>query len=269
MKDFFLAITFLIPAQGGFAQANNDLAGEGLKGKVRKVTEVQYVERASKPFMRTIDKYNPEGYLVEEIHNDYMLKLNTRKNIRFEMGNDGNLTRRSEIGDSGKLIRATDYRYDSLNHLIETTDKRSFDDRKVIYKTENYYDLRGNKMSEKKYTDGALNYQTTYSYDSKGRILGSKSFDKNNRVTILNDYNYHEGSAQWFYCERQNAGMRTHIFRIIDTAGLVLEKTTYISDYSKQTTETYSSFDSYGNWLKLIVQGTDSYFVIRKIEYYK
>ncbi len=260
---------FLFSVQSILAQVGNDLVSEDLKGKVKMVTEIQYCAGPNRPCMRTVDKYDSKGYLTEEIHNDYMLKIDTRKYLRYDTGIYGNNTRLNEFGDSGILIRAIDYKYNSLNHLTEVADHRSFGDKKVTYKTEYVYDVRGYKVQENNYTDNELDIRTDYSYDGKGRISGTKSYDRNDTVTMFTGFNYLAGSLQWINCEKQIAGTRTHIFRMIDTADVVLEKTTYTSDYSKQTTESYSSFDKQGNWLKDIVKGIENYMVIRKIEYYK
>lgn len=247
----------------------SDLAEQGLRGRVRTVTEIQFCEGKNKACTRTIDKYDTSGNLVEEVHNDYMLGLNTRKYARYEAAQNGLLVKRSEYDDSGIAIRTVEYKYDSTGRLAEMTDRRNFGSGGTVYRSEFFYDSTGAKVREKSYVNNAADYTTDYSYDGRRRIVVVKSADDRGRVTLREDYNYLASGTQWAHCEKQADSIRTHIFRALDTAGVVVERTTYTGDYSKNTTETYSNFDSHGNWLNATMRGMESYFTRRTIEYYK
>jgi hypothetical protein len=269
MKGVCLTIVLLMSEGCALAQRSSDLIGEGLKGRVKTVTETQYCNAPGKPCMRTVDKYDAKGNLTEEVQNDYALNLDSRKFFRYDTNTNGSIVRLNEVGDSAIVTREVDYKYDSLNHLAETNDYRTFGERKVVYRSEYSYDDKGRKVTEKHFTNDDLDYVTDYTYDTKERMTLAKSRDKKEKVTMLYDYNYLGSTDQWIHCEKMVAGIQTHIFKMIDTAGLVLEKTTYVADYSKQTTESFSGFDKAGNWLKDIVKGVENYMVTRLIEYYK
>ncbi len=270
MKHILIAVILLSCLHRTFAQVDYGLTGESLKGKVKMVTEIQSYEGYKGPYMKTIDKYDLKGCLTEEIHNDYFLKLNIHKTFHYDTAANGSITKFGEFDDSGHVLRAIDYKYDSLSRLIEVNDLRNFDDKKSVYRNQYYYDSAGRKVMERNYTDTTLNYKTFFFYNSQGRITASKSYDQVNKLIMENDYNY-LADPQWLHSEKTVEGIRTHIFRIIDSAGILLEKTTYTADYSKYTTESYTNFDSHGNWLKESVKGEmiENYFVTRVIEYYK
>jgi hypothetical protein len=128
----------------------------------------------------------------------------------------------------------------------------------------------GRKQLEKNYGNGVPDRSTAYTYDSKGRIAGTKSYDSSGKELLLADYSYFQGGLL-SRCEQQLEGIRNHICWMRDTAGLLIEKTTYTGDYTKQTNEDNLNYDQYGNWLKQSVKGTitENYFIVRTIEYYK
>ena len=84
MKASLLAILLLLCLQRIVAQPRNDVAKEGLIGKVKTVTEWQYYKSQNGPSMKTTDKFDRKGYLIEEIHDDYELKLTTRKSLKYD-----------------------------------------------------------------------------------------------------------------------------------------------------------------------------------------
>jgi hypothetical protein len=269
MKASLLALLLLFSVQKILAQTNNDLASEDLKGRVKMVTELYFYEGQKSCGMKTIDKYDYKGWLTEETHNDFELKLTTNKCFTYDTGNNGNITRLNEFDDSGILVHTIDYKYDSQNHLSGEEDHRNINDKNIVSQKEYYYDASSNKAREKNYTNGTLNYTTDYAYDNKGRLSGTKSHDKNDTLIMLYDY-YYTGYEQWVHCEKQIHGVRTHLFRVLDTLGIPIKQTSYTNDFSKETIENYSDFDKQGNWLKLIVTGDtdEQYYITRAIEYY-
>ncbi len=270
MKALLFAILLLCSPQRKAAQVN-DLAGDGVRGRVKTITETQYLDEGMRrPFMKTIDKYDMRGNLTEELHNDIMLRLNFRKYFKYDTNSEGNVVKRSEFNDSGKLVRATEYLYDSLARPAKTLVHSNFDGGDVIRTTIYYYDSIGNKVKEEIFTGGDLLYRTEHVYDSRGRVSGTRSYNKAGKVAMEFDYNYLAGD-EWVHCEKHIEGVRTHVFRTLDTLGWLIEKTTYTGDYSKQTIESYGSFDKYGNWLRESIKGnvTENYFVARTIEYYR
>lgn len=272
MKQLFLLVSSLFYLQCAVAQVDNDLYIQGLKGKVKTVTEIEYSDaRMKRPFMKTVDQYDRIGNLTETVHNDYILKLIVQKHIKYETDSNGTVTARNEFNDTGMLIRVVKYKYDTLCRLAEEEDHRFYDGKAIVYKNEYSYDSHGNKLREVNYTDGKPDHNTLYSYDSTGRITGSKLYyGHSDKPAVFDDYYYFTGN-EWADCERHDRGVRTHVFRTFDTSGLLLEKTTYVTDYSKQTNEANLKFDKYGNWLIQSVTGTitENYFIARTIEYYK
>lgn len=270
MKKLLLAL-LIFSAGTVRAQAGNDLQHEGLQGRVKTVTEIQYYDKSQKHAgTKTVEKYDSRGYLVEEAHNDYVLKLNTKKVMKYDTTSAGNVSKRQEYDETGSLVSTTEYKYDSLNHIIEKMEHRSSDRVNVTYKSEYQYDSTGKKVKDKTFTNGTLNYATTYTYNEQGKVATAKSLDKDGRVSMLLKY-FYQSHDLWVLCEKETYGVRSHLFQTLDTAGLLIEKRSYTNDYSKRTTEVYSNFDKNGNWLKVGVNGTiiEDYFIHRTIEYYK
>jgi hypothetical protein len=271
MKQSLLILSLLCCLQKGIAQVNNDLAAEGLKGRVKMVTDIEYSDEAMKnPFMKTIDKYDRKGNLTETVHDDYVLKLHYTKTVKYDTGWNGAVIKRIELDDKKKPAHEVLYKYDSLNRITEEAGHRYYDSTDMPYRNEYYYDSLGRKQLEKNYGNGVPDRSTAYTYDSKGRIAGTKSYDSSGKELLLADYSYFQGGLL-SRCEQQLEGIRNHICWMRDTAGLLIEKTTYTGDYTKQTNEDNLNYDQYGNWLKQSVKGTitENYFIVRTIEYYK
>jgi hypothetical protein len=273
MTKLLLAAFLLFTTTGVFAQTNNDLSDEDLKGKVRTVTEILYSDDSLQhPCMKTVDRYNRKGYLTEEIHNDYVLKIYTRKSIKYDTGSTGNITRLREFDDSGKLVRTVVYKYEA-GRLVEELEHADYSGNSTTGRTEYSYDSLGHRIAEHSYFTGKPDSRTEYIYDAKGRVLTTRTYDKDDKVTMQLDYNYlgYAQGTHWVHCEKKCDNTRTHIFRTIDTRGQLVEKTTYVNDFSKETKESFSDFDRHGNWLKQSVRGkaTENYFTTRSIEYYR
>ncbi|MCD6010715.1 MAG: hypothetical protein K0Q79_577 [Flavipsychrobacter sp.] len=271
MKQLFIAFVLLC-GLNGLAQVKNDLANEGLKGRVKMVTEIEYVdERMTKPFMKTVDKYNIKGNLTETIHDDYVLKQHSRNYIKYDTDANGMVTKHNEFNDTGMLVRMVIYRYDTLKQITEEEDHRYYDGRETVYRNEYTYDSHKKLLHEQNYVNGLLHLSVAYTYDNAGKLTGSKSHDTAGKQVGLTDYQYYPGGGDWIHCEKQAENSRTHVFRILDSTGCMIEKTTYTDDYAKQTNETNLKFDKQGNWLIQSVKGTitEHFFISRRIEYYK
>ncbi len=266
------SVLLLLCRLQGLAQVSNDLAAEGLKGRVKVVTEVEYIdERMTKPFMKTVDKYDLRGNLIETIHDDYVLKQHSRNYISYDTDKNNMVVKRCEFNDTNLKVRIVDYKYDSLKQLTAEDDHRYYYGHETVYRNEFAYDEHGKVLHEKNYINGLLHKDVVYVYDNAGKLTGSRSHDTSGNQVGLTDYQYYPGSTEWMHCEKHAENDRTHIFRIIDSSGCVIEKTTYTDDYAKQTNETNLKFDKQGNWLIQSVKGTitEHFFIARKIEYYK
>lgn len=251
------------------AQAETDVAGEGLRGRVKMVTQTEYTNKAMKnAFMKTVDKYDRKGNLTETINDSYLLKLHSRKYMRYDTNASGLTTTRHEYDDKNAEVRRVNYTYDG-NHLTAEDDHRYYDGKDVVYRSEHMYDSAGTEMQLLTYTNGILNERTTYTYDKRGRLTTTKVCDSSGKQLRELDYSYYAG-PDWVGLEKHEQDVRTHMFRIIDTAGLIVEKTAYVADYSHQTDETSLTFDKQGNWLTKTVKGTitDNLYMVRSIEYY-
>ncbi len=270
MKLLLSVLCLLCLLPSAQAQPDNDLAEAGLRGKVRMVTEIEYVDEAMKiPFQKTVDRYDRRGNLVETMHNDYVLKLNPMKCMDYETTPNGLVAKRTEYDETGRQVRMVAYKYDRQNHVAMEEDHRYYDGREMVYRNDYWYDSLGNRREEYNYTLGKLDRITLYTYNAKGKVALAKSFDAGGKQTCLLDYFYRDND--WTICQKQAGDAGSHIFRTIDSAGLVIEKTTYNADYSKKTVETNLSFDKHGNWLTQSVTGTmtEHFFIARKIEYYE
>lgn len=263
-----LLLLCLFPDAG--AQPDNDLTDAGLRGRVRMVTETEYVDEAMKiPFQKTVDRYDRRGNLVETMHNDYVLKLNPMKCMDYDTTPNGLVAKRTEYDETGRQVRMVIYKYDLQDHLVKQEDHRYYDGREMIYRYDYWYDSTGNMREEHSYSAGKLDRVTLYSYNPKKKVALAKSFDGTGKQTFLTDYFYRDD--EWTICQKQAGDASSHIFRTLDSAGLVIEKTTYNADYSKKTVETNLSFDKTGNWLTQSVTGTmtEHFFIARKIDYYE
>jgi len=269
MKTLLVTLVLLVATQKNFAQGSNDLAGNELKGRVRIVTEQLFYDGQKKCGMKTVDKYNGKGYLTEEVHNDYMLKLNVKKRLKYDTMSNGNIARVSEYDDSEHLVHTIDYVYDGENRVTMEIDNRWVGTDSTKSKKEFQYDSSGHRIQETNYTAGTPDLTTDHTYDNKGRIIKTRSYDKAGKTIMLYDYDYIAYDA-WVHCEKQSRGVRTHYFRSLDTLGTPVKQTTYMNDFSKETIENYSDFDAHGNWLKLIVTGNlaEPYSITRTIGYY-
>lgn len=266
MRTIFL----LLLCHVAHAQLPTDLSVEGLRGRVRMVTDIEYVdEQMKKPFMKTVDKYDSRGYLTESIHNDYVLKQNGHKLIKNDTAERGRITKRREYEDTA-LIRTLTYTYDSVDRLLTEEDRRFYDGREMVYRTEYIYDSAGRKTADKHFTNGFADRSTLYAYDEQGRVVTETSLDTAGKQLSLAEY-FYRGTRDWVICQRKAGEDQSHLFRTIDTAGLLIERTKYNADYSKKTNETNLSFDKYGNWLTQSVTGTitEHFYIARKIEYYE
>ena len=253
------------------AQVSNDLSEEGLKGRVRKVTEMEFSDAAmKKPFMKNINEYDKKGNLVSSLHDDYSLQLHFRKVVKYDTSVAGLIVQRKEYDDTGMLMRAVVYAYDSLGRLLAQDDRRYYDGKETVYRSEYAYDLKGCKTEEQSFCNKVAGHKVVYTYDTAGKISASRTFTVGKHLSDQSDY-YYFRSSEWVHCEKKSDSVRLHIFRSIDSLGRITEKTTYSGGYSRYVTELNSEFDPAGNWQQQSTEGnlTEHFYVRRKIEYYR
>lgn len=271
MKNLLLLFVLFCSLRQASAQVTNDLAADGLKGKVRMVTEMEYGDAAlKKPFMKNIDEYDKRGYLTSSVHHDYTLNLHFRKVMKYDTAATGQIVQRREYDDTGMLMRTVTYIHDSQGRVAVEEDHRYYDGKETVYRNEYTYDKKGNKIEDQSYCNKVPSHKVVYTYDTAGKINASRTYNARKQLVEQCDY-YYFRSNEWVQCEKQCDSVRAHVFRAIDSLGKITEKTTYAGGYSKYATESNSEFDHYGNWLQQSTEGnlTEHFYVRRKIEYYK
>jgi hypothetical protein len=271
MKNLLFVFLLFCRLHNARSQVHNDLAADGLKGKVRIVTEMEFGDAALKrPFMKNIDEYDKRGYLTLSVHYDYTLNLHFRKVIKYDTAETGLILLRREYDDTGMLVRTETYSYDSLGRVAAEEDHRYYDGKETVYRNEYAYDLKGKKIEDVSYCNKVPGHRVVYTYDTAGKISASRTYNARKKLVDQCDY-YYFRSNEWVQCEKQCDTVRAHVFRAIDSFGRIMEKTTYAGGYKKYATELSSEFDRHGNWLQQSTEGnlTEHFYVRRKIEYYK
>lgn len=229
-----IGLGLLLLGIGAYAQEKeNDWTKEGLKGKVKSVSEVKYTIKGSniEGNSKTIEYYNLKGYRTEE----YWI------NIKY--------------GNSEK----TTYIYDTKNNIIELNnyDSKRKQDKRIIYS----YDDKGNMIQETLYRGGVINY--TSIYNDKGKEVECKNYDEEGQLTDICISIYDE-KGDFVEGKQYDAnGKFIGDFKKVhlDTGISILSGLKYTYRY-----------DEIGNWIEKTYYSKNEkpyYIIKREIEYYK
>ena len=193
---------------------------------------------------RTVNKYDQNGKIIEEIH---------------------------FVNDS--LLEKTIYRYDDKGNLTEEKHSDSptrWENRKFI----NKYDENGNLVEIEEYNfAGKLSYSTVYKYNDKKKCVEETIFDSDKKMCshLTNKYNDQGKKIESIHTVSNNELMQRDVY-IIDDKGKTSVSLRYDPD-GELGRIAVSKFDNAGNAIETnIYVGFDRIFYFGSIieyDYYK
>lgn len=306
-----LALTFilLLLSVNSFAQNSSSSMTQtyvscytedfNLSGKVKriKISTFDYENgiRASIPQSETIYRFDTKGNCISANSNDYSFSVPTHQTVEYSYDSSGNvLTER--FTEDAEFCGRKKYQYNpfkellyndenELEEIIATEKKGSYsalgfngtliethsDSKGHVYsKTISYY-KDGKKTKGEEYSGGTLSNSTSYTYDSNGHLILSKTSDSSGRITRKEVNTYSDGSL-----------VSTELYLLFSTLDIAKawrydakgRKIYYccymvLPDY---LIESYSyEEDSHGNWTKQWIKDQNNkivHLIEREIQYY-
>lgn len=256
------------------SHGKNDLIRNGLKGRVKRVTQCECPMKKGKIDTAQcgvlVFSYNDNGNLYED--NDYVngsiykgfSELNHKRLYKYD--DNGNQAEVDEYDPDGSLNQKVIYRYDQRGNRTERDNylKNGRLWRRSIFSFDDH-DLQ--TECAKYNADSQLVEHYSYSYDTAGNrimeqhvIMRSRNAEADKRTGItLTPQNP----------ERLTDYIKTFVY---NDSGLLVGETDNLSNfpYPFSTSYMYGNFDANGNWLKqtIIQEGRPTSITERVIEYY-
>lgn len=264
-----LTLLFICIANIVFSQVkpNNDLWKMNLKGKVKSVREIQYIESQNgyvlqnpSKFTTTKTTFNKMGDVIKvKINFENGKKYKTKiKNSYYKRSQDENANKtktitKSNLGD--KVINH--YRYDSKSRLLLAYNNTNKGRVPVLHDSKDYYEY---ELKENNYTKkisnrmGVLLSKEYFTCDEKGNILKKEFYNKDGFKENIETFKYDENNN---VIERNYSAI----------TGNVGDKPTYLDEKIK----TYKYIlDKHNNWISKTeyIDGKLSNTTTREIKYY-
>lgn len=311
MTRLTINIVFILLQQVAFAQTNvmeyDNLKTLNLKGKVKTISEISYHAALVNSEVVKLNKgWNYDWQHDELYFFDTLGNLLSRKEVinsipveNYSIKLDSN----NRIIEVNRLVKTTNYEYDSLNRILSSIEKEKIPESSenenlhnfYFPKNQNYYYNSNNLLVKKEELVLKKIFSTqTFEYDNfnnlifrqinySGMIESHKyEYDDNNlliryewsdskdgiaEITINEYLNQIKIKERWeLYLDNELEGYIDTKFEngnIAETKEIEIDGTV-----SGKETMTYE-YDENGNWIKMIMNSNDNYFIIeRTIDYY-
>jgi hypothetical protein len=257
------------------AHGKSDVARQGLRGRVRSVTDCQCPVKNGSPDTGRctvfVFKYDDSGRQYED--NEYVngsiyrgfSELNHKHLYKYD--DAGNQAEVDEYNPDGSLNQRVLYKYDQRGNRVE---KCNYLRNGVLWfrseYTFNEHDLQ--TECSKYNADSQLVEHYSYSYDSAGHMALEQH-------VIVRSRNGREDNGKGITFSPQNQERLTDYIKtfVYNDSGLMTRETDNLSNfpYPFETAYKYANFDENGNWLKQIAyhEGGGAVSITeRVIEYY-
>ncbi len=185
-----LCVTFVLTSFNIVQKPNKDWVKDGLKGKVKSLSETLVKGEGSVEKIKKIENkitsykmYNSDGFQVEWQKKDIYDNIIERE--KYVYNKFSKMSEHLIYNNKNQIERNTFFKYDEMGFNIEIKSKSE------ISKIEN--DKDGRKLIENLYSDDYHLGKYIYSYDDKGNLLLIKYInpdnEESNKTTFLYDTN--------------------------------------------------------------------------------
>lgn len=257
-----ICITFMYCTNQEYVK--NDLEKSNLKGKIKRVTNINYfviekfgeLEKGEKTPFLNFELYNEKGFLTEESFFRVKLEYNSK----------------NQLIKKYSLIDTTIYKYDNKGLKIE----ENLYSKKLIQKIKYLYDDNENMIESRTYeSSGELKGLNKFRYDGK-KCIEDKGFYKTGEFMNLTKYKYdnkgNEIEKIFFFDENIEGKIKKNTQKF-DENNNVIETSFYSNLYGEDyyTSKTiYKKFDKNGNWIEAIeyFNNKPNLIITREIDYY-
>lgn len=190
----------------------------------------------------------------------------------YDYDKSGLLLKHSDLNPDGELFASTTYTYSPRNHLTKKQLWEAWYGTDLWIVTEYEYDNNGRLAKERQFekekgvpvSDHDISH-TTYTYDSKGRIVQEDNHNSNTFLTFTYKYTY-EGNKEivTYYIgesgKPSTAELSDKTIITRNEAGLVTSE--YIYDSNDQLLASCKfTYDDHGNLTSKVGQGVDKEFL--------
>jgi len=241
MKKLFFTSIFIAAAMASAFSQNikkTDWEYDGLKGKVKSVTEISYEEidasgKITKGKKRTnVYKYDENGNIIESSCYFYR-NLYSQFIYKYD--------------EKGNLIKKNTYEFDGILH------------NEFIYK----YDDNGNQIQESNYKanvnlDWRYNYKIIYEYDDTGNITKAIRYEFNDKLGYVEIYEYKQLKKKIVEINRYQSNGRLASKQVFyyNNKGILTQENLYNPDGSLFSEVNYK-YDDRENLIKKIRYKSD------------
>jgi hypothetical protein len=173
---------------------------------------------------------------------------------RFKYDKWGNLSEINEYTAEGIMESTMGYKYDSIGHLLEKSNRYHNIKSSDSYIDKYTYDNNGNKVAYKCFdSNSILKWETTYKYDEKRNIIEEETFTYEQRggtdqtSDYKNVYKYDStGMIEKVHLDKFNTALVTYTYkRKYDNRHLIQD-----DEYKDGTLSRHYAYDVHGNQLE-------------------
>jgi hypothetical protein len=181
-------------AMGQTGVKKNDAEFDGFKGKVKKVSQTEYV---GKDKFGEIVEDTKTGSVTYKFDDKFNLAEKTwyysdgsiSKKFSYKHDNTGKVTEESGYNSNGDLVIKFIYKYDTKGYISEQNwyNGNGTLITKYIWK----YDEKGNQIEENRYdSDGSLSFKYLNKFDSKGNKIEANGYNSQGTLEYKFTYSY-------------------------------------------------------------------------------
>ncbi len=217
-----------------------------------RVTEAVFINSEGEVGMRMVNKYDPEGFKIEEIRESMLWEgeYDQMERTVYEKGENGKRSGYKQFIDmkpleiENRLRLSGTYSYDAEDRLLEESVFNS--EGELVKKMVERYASNGHRLSaESRYREGQVVEVFERAYDEKDQFIRYSQYDSAGTLVDYDEYSWNEqGNISQRISERDGEWRRIvfnddhrgeTIERLdFDSLGTQLQRTTYNRQYDDQ-----------------------------------